>query len=232
MQLSTQQSEQLTASLSSCVGPRKKKLLPLILSDWAQVDLEAHLNQPPPKQVAKERQQLLKLACRAAEIAQIISDLNPVARFTIAGWQLEAFEPVGLGSKVYVPKPTATHSLICEAAGRLGKETEWLNEIGVAATNTAAMWTPLPMRHATTIRYLVLQDLAAISEYATEKKARGVGWRFTTANARVNRNGCTPHHERLGRLVPFATGMPFNRNSHNPANRAGYGRLICIGNRH
>jgi hypothetical protein len=46
-----------------------------------------------------------------------------------------------------------------------------LERLASAATEVADGWVPLPLRHETIVRYLVLQDLAAIFEWATGGRA-------------------------------------------------------------
>jgi hypothetical protein len=196
MDLSTQVVDQWTASLSGYVSGPKEALLPLILLEWARVDLEVHLNEPTPEQVRAERQHLEKLARQATEFAETVSALSPTARFMMAGCRLEAFAPIEPGSAVYVPKPNVKYAQIREAEHCLGEEPARLRKLAMAATEASATWQPLSMRHNTTIRYLILQDLTAIFEYATGEKASrkvrvdphpdagreyGVFWDFTSA---------------------------------------------------
>jgi hypothetical protein len=171
MNFSVQEIERLTAVLSDCSSRQKQTLLTQILSEWGRIDLEEHLNRTPPTQVLAERKQLEKLARRADELAQLISDLPPDVRFAVAGWELEALSPIEPGSVVYGPKPNVGYQQIQKADRRLSEEPARLKEIAAAASKVASIWEPVTLRHSTTIRYLVLQDLAAIFEYATGEKA-------------------------------------------------------------
>jgi hypothetical protein len=171
MEFTADHLKQLTAALPGGADRHKECLLRLILAEWGRIDLEGHLSRPQPKQIRTEIQQLEKVARRAIELAEMISDLTPTTRFTIAGWQLEAFAPIRPGSDVYRPKPSVRYAEICDADRRLGEEPARLEQIARATIQTVATWKPLPMRHSTAIRYLILQDLAAIAEHATGEKA-------------------------------------------------------------
>jgi hypothetical protein len=164
--------ENFMAALSDhIVDKRKEDLLPLIFAEWARVELTSYFQQPPPKETRAEQKQLQKLAAVANELAQLISDLSPDIRYAVAGRQIGGFVALEPGSSVFVPRDGTTHAQLLEADGHLAEERDRLRDIAAAAAETAAVWKPLPLRPSTTLRYLVLRDLAALFEYATGETA-------------------------------------------------------------
>jgi hypothetical protein len=158
----------LVAVLPGCTDAHRRSLLPRILREWSRIDLEEHLTRSTPRQIRAERQQINKVAKRARELAQALSELEPDGRFVIAGQLVEA----GAGSRFGL----LSHEDSFEADRRLDEAQKRLEELAKAATEAHRAFVPLPNRHETLLRYLVLLDLAAIYEWATRQRAgRRVG---------------------------------------------------------
>jgi len=88
---------------------------------------------------------------------------NGYGRFAIANQLLE----MDAGSRV----DPLSYEDRWEADRRLSEEPEWLELLAKAASKASTAFVPLPLRQNTLIRYLVLQDLAAIYEWATRQRA-------------------------------------------------------------
>jgi len=160
MNFTTDQIERLMAALPACAEERHRKLVAMILAEWARTDVEANLNQAPPAQVRAERQVLEELALRANELAKTLSKLGPGSRSGVA-WHLSKGR---LGAEI---GPRAWCDGIREIDRRLGEAPARLEGLAAAATETAAHWGSPRLRRDSLIRNLILKDLAAIFEYAT-----------------------------------------------------------------
>jgi hypothetical protein len=169
MDFTATQIGQLTAAVLDHVSERRKSLLPLILGEWGRVEPEEHFKYPSPKEVRAQQSQLERLARRANELAQAITDLDPDARSAIADCQVEAF--VTLESGFRVPRPGVGEEQFVEADRRLAETPETLRDLAVSAAKAAAELQTYPMRLSTLRGCLVLQDLATIYEYATGERA-------------------------------------------------------------
>jgi hypothetical protein len=170
MVFTTLEIERLVAALSGG-HPSRVALLPLIFSEWGRTELAEHLRPPEPAAIQAEIKQLKELARAAKQTFDAISNLSPDNRFAIAGWQLGIFTLHEADSETYAPNLNFNYKKVRKVARRLDQDAARLSEIAVAATQTAAIRKPLPMRHQTLVRYLILQDLAEISEYATGERA-------------------------------------------------------------
>jgi hypothetical protein len=161
MNFTTDQIDQLMAALPGCTDERKQTLVPMILAEWGRIDVEEHLSQAPPQQVRAERELLKKLASSANELAHALSSLARGSRFAVA-YQLSK-------GKFGTETALARYNRIRKADRRLGETPATAERLAAAVTETAAIWDPLPLRHSSVIRYLILLDLAAIFEYATDQ---------------------------------------------------------------
>ena len=165
MHFTTDQIEQLMAALPGCTDERKQQLIPKILAEWGSIDVEEYLNRPPPEEVRAQRKLLEKLASFADNLAQVLSSLSPGLRFAVA-YQFAKGE---VSNEVGHETAQAWHNRIREAYFRLGDEPARLKRLEVAVTETAAHWDPPPLRRPSVTRNLILKDLAAILEFATEQ---------------------------------------------------------------
>jgi hypothetical protein len=178
MDLTAEQIDHLIEALPGCTGDRKRHAVAMILAEWARIDVERHLNLPPRHQLQAERKLLKKLATCADELAQMTSRLEPGPRFAMA-YHL---------SKGKVGAETALlelYNCICETSRQLIELPARLEPLAAVARATAARWGPPRLRRSSVVRYLIVQDLAAILEYATRE----------TATRRVH----TDTHEDAGR---------------------------------
>ena len=161
MNFTTEQIEQLMAALPGCTDEQKRQVIPMILAEWGLIDVEGYLNHTPPQQVRAERKLLEKLASGATELAQALSNLGSGSRFAVA-YQLSK-------GGVDNESALANYNRIREINRRLGEAPARLDRLAAAVTETAALQGPTPLRHDSVIRNLILKDLAAIFEYATEQ---------------------------------------------------------------
>jgi len=165
MYFTTDQIEQLIAALPGCTEEHKLQLVPNILAEWGRIDVEEYLSRPPPQQVRMERKLLEELASCADELAQAMSSLEPGLRVAVA-YHLAKGE---VSSEVGTETAAAWHNRICDADRRLEEAPARLKRLAAAVTETAALWGPPRLRHRSVTRYLILKDLAAIFEFATEQ---------------------------------------------------------------
>ena len=163
MIFTSEQIDALVTALPGCVDPHRRALLPQILQEWGRTDLDEHLKRATPDQIRAERRRMERVARRAGELALALSDLGPDERFTVARLLVPVTARIGKG------EPSYEQTL--EAVRNLGDEPTRLQHMARAATDAAAGWVPMPLRHGTVIRYRVLQDLAAIFEWATGERA-------------------------------------------------------------
>lgn len=184
MTLTSVQINKLVAALPGGVDARRQSLLPCILEEWSKTDLQEHLTRSTPKQIRAKRRQIEKVTKQARELKKALSELDNHGRFAIVSQLLETdaasrIDPLGDENR-------------SEAERRLGEESEWLEILARAAIEASTAFVPLPLRHNTVVRYLILQDLAAFYEWATEQRAErlvsfddgtncGPFWDFTCA---------------------------------------------------
>ena len=160
MNFTTEQIECLMAALPGCTDARKRKLVAMILAEWARIDVETYLNRSPPEQVLAEHQLLEKLASCATELAQTLSRLGPGSRLGVA-YHLSKGR---VGAETGV---SAWYNGVREIERRLSEAPARFEGLAGAATETAAHWDPPRVRRDTVIHNLILKDLAAVFEYAT-----------------------------------------------------------------
>jgi hypothetical protein len=162
---------QLTATLSGDICKGRDDLLPLILFDWGQVELEEHLKYPSPEEIRTQKKQLRTLSRHANGLAQSIGCLDASACALIVDHQLSALVPLTPGSEVLVLRAGVTQEQLLEADRCLAEMPVTLKKIAMAAANAAAELQPHPMKQRTLHGHLVLRDLATIFEYATGERA-------------------------------------------------------------
>src|SRR5262249_43926102 len=153
----------LIAGLPSHVAKRKRTVLRLMLDEWGRIDLEEHLKRSTPKQMRGRKKAMYLLAKRAEEFAGALASLDRTSRFAVATRLLELETGTDFWS---LPRER-----VREVERRLADEPQKLRRLAEAAENEATRWKPLPLRHDSLIRYLMLQDLAAVFEYATSERA-------------------------------------------------------------
>src|SRR6266404_9558567 len=146
--------DSLLAALSSCITQRKRRLLPRILREWNSIDLPEHLSRSTPKQIRDERKRLESLARHARELAQSLSDLGPRCRSTVARRLLAETTVQGFS--------WARFRAVQRLDARLAACPSRLAQLTDAAQKAAETRRPLPVVYKTLVRYLILQDLAAI----------------------------------------------------------------------
>ena len=99
------------------------------------------------------------LAREANKLAQALLDLDLDCRFAVAGRLLQPNADTGRIGPSFRPTQQMDRTLEnCPAR---------LRRLAAGATQVANDWVPTPMREGMLKRYLVLQDLAAIFEWAT-----------------------------------------------------------------
>jgi hypothetical protein len=161
--LTNEQIVALVSALPDCKSPHRRALLPRILEEWSQIDLLEHLSRAAPKQIRAERRQLERLARQADELAQAFSALDLDCRFAVAGRLLQPnADTARIGPSF---RSTQRMDRILENCPAR------LRRLAAGATQVANDWVPTPMREGMLKRYLVLQDLAAIFEWATGSRA-------------------------------------------------------------
>jgi hypothetical protein len=163
MMLTSEQIDALVSALPGCTSGHRRELLPRVLEEWGRTDLEEHLERATPERVRTERRQMKRLARCASKLALALSDLEPDCRFAIASRLL--------GDETHGTADRRGYDERRQADRRLSEEPARLGRLASAATEVADGWVPLPLRHGTIVRYLILQDLAAIFEWATGGRA-------------------------------------------------------------
>jgi hypothetical protein len=163
MTFSNQQLGKLVSALPDCTSRHRRAVLRRILKEWSQRDLEEHLSEAEARQVRAERRQLEKLGRQADVLAQTLSVLDLDCRFAIAS---QLVQP-GANTRTIGPgfRPVKRMDRFVE------KCPARLRQLARAAALTADVWTPPPLRAETLRRHLVLQDFAAIFEWATGLRA-------------------------------------------------------------
>lgn len=184
MTLTSVQINKLVATLPGCVDARRQSLLPCILEEWSQTDLQEHLTRSTPKQIGVRRRQIEKIAKQASNLGKALSELETYGRFAIASQLIEE-DAASRGD-------TLGYEDRYQTDRRLNEETKKLDLLAKAAIDASATFVSPDSHQTTVIRYLILQDLAAIYEWATRKRAKrmvsfddgtncGPFWDFTCA---------------------------------------------------
>lgn len=149
----------LMAALPGCVDEQSRQLFPLILEEWGRVDLEEHQGRSTVQRLRTERKAMDEVGRLAGELARAVTKLDPDCKWGIAGWLADS----AIGARVKVGR----RWLVERFVHRLDEEPGRLAD---AALKTAASWGP-HLRRKTLVRQLILEDLAAIFEYATRERA-------------------------------------------------------------
>lgn len=175
MNFTAEQIASMMAALSGVNHERKRALLPRMLEEWGRVDLEEHLTRTTPKDIRKERKLLNVVAKYSRQLASTIADLDSTVQFALATrlTQLEA----GIEIDAEPASASLDYDEVRKLAKHLAGEPARLEQLARGANSVASYWQPVPLRHDTLIRYLVLQDLASIFEYSTgeiaQRRVRG-----------------------------------------------------------
>jgi hypothetical protein len=161
--LTKEQLDALVSALPGCKSPHRRGLLPRVLEEWTQTDLVDHLSRATPKQIRAERRQLEKLARQSDQLAQTLSGLALDCRFEVASRLLQP----AAKARTIAPGFQSTQRmdrLLEECPARLQR-------LAQAAEHTAGGWVSGSLRPDMLSRYLVLLDLAAIFQWATDEHA-------------------------------------------------------------
>jgi hypothetical protein len=159
----------LVLALPPIEDERKRGLLPLILGEWARVDLETHLTRPGPKEARDVAKRFGVLAKHAKGLAAAIADLDEGLRHVL-GYRLARLA----SDRAAAPgsdEQLVGHDQAKKHSKSLADEVARLDRIAAAARDLASGPTDYGHHHNTIIRYLILKDLAAIFEYATGTRA-------------------------------------------------------------
>ena len=161
--LTKEQLDELVSALPGCRSPHRRALLPRILDEWGRIDLEDHLSRPTTERIRAERRQLQRVAGRAAALAEALSALDLTPRFAVASRLLRP----GTNKLTVGPSFQASQRMDRTLANYPAR----LHKLATTAKQIADDWAPPPLRTEMLKRYLVLQDLAAIYEWATRRPA-------------------------------------------------------------
>jgi hypothetical protein len=153
----------LVYALPAYINAHRRRLLPRVLKEWSRTDLNEHLTRPTPRQIRAEHRQLEKIGRTARDLAQALAAIADNGRFTIACQLLAPRSDFFTNRLKYED--------VCEAERRLQEEPNRLQQLATAADEASAHFVPLPFRQSTLLRYLILQDLAAIFEWAMRQHA-------------------------------------------------------------
>jgi hypothetical protein len=161
--LTKEQIDALIDALPGCESPHRREMLPLIVEEWSWTDLEEHLTRPTREQIRAQRDQLKRVAGRAAKLAEAIAVLDLTPRFAVARQLLHP------GTNTPAVDPSF------QSNQRMDRTLEncpaRLQRLAAAAEQVVKDWAPPSLRTEMLQRYLVLQDLAAIYEWATRRPA-------------------------------------------------------------
>ena len=149
------------AALPGCTDDRKRQLVPMILAEWGRIDIGEYLSLPLSQQVRAEHGALEKVASCANKLARALSSLGPGSRSAVA-YHLSK-------GKVGAETALEWYYGIRDTDRRLGEMPARLDRLSAAVTATAVEWGSPRPRRGSAIHYLILKDLAAIFEFATEQ---------------------------------------------------------------
>jgi hypothetical protein len=175
--------KQIRASLPKGIDQRRLDLLPRILSEWSRTDLREHLSRDTPAASRKRFAQLTKVGKCATHLRQAFEALDQ------RGWVWIAQE---IGREDGRPPFSVSHERVAEMKERLKQEDEFLKKIEAATLRHLEEDKRGPGQPPNIRAYLVMQDIAAIFEWLTDRKASrevdrsegketGQFWRFAAA---------------------------------------------------
>lgn len=153
----------LVAALPGVADTHRRENLPCILKEWSQIDLEDHFSRSTPKQIRAKRKKIDRIAKEARNLAQALSEVQRHVGIAIAGQLLVT----DAGSQFNL----LNHEDSSRSKRRLDEELERLELLAKRAIEASTAFVPPPLRKSTLIRYLILLDLAAIFEWATQQSA-------------------------------------------------------------
>jgi len=171
----------IQSSLPPGTDPDRIELLPLLLREWARVDLRRHFGGRIPLPVLfRQRMRLKKVAKRAAALIQALDELEGLDR-----WKLvDRFRIAEGGGLLTVGRNEQNEQ-------NKHRVDEWRSLTAtIAAAAAEPTWKPGKGQPRNTVAKPVLQDLAALFEYATGLRASRVVDRYS--------------HEETGPFLNFA----------------------------
>lgn len=146
----------LDALPANAIG-KKRPIVAHIIAEWADTDLLEHLQRPSARDRNNQAKRLKRLARHAAALASELTAISPGSRFKIARALVRS-------EQVFDPD-------VSDQARELSAMPEHLNNIQKAAVAAMRPIGTETLRGKTVVAYLILQDLAAIFEYATGQTA-------------------------------------------------------------
>jgi hypothetical protein len=168
--------------------PKRIEIMPLLLREWAQVELRWHLATIPLPLLAQQRVCLNKVAKRATALIQALDKLEGLDR-----WEL--VERLGIAQGL---------ELVAVYRNQQNKYRvdEWRSLTAtIAAIAAEPTWKPGKGQPRNDVAQLVLQDLAAMFEYVTGLRASRVVDRHTREES-----GHFPNFTRAVWPVVFGNG--------------------------
>ena len=148
----------IRAWLPKEVDPRRRKLLPAILREWARVDLRERYARESLAAQRERRERLARLGKIADRLVAALDGLDKHDRGTLAG-QIGAAEGQEIMEAIFDEK---NH----ERLHNIRNSTADL-----AAAAKRPLWNPGRGRPRNSPAYLVMMDIAAVFEYLTDTEA-------------------------------------------------------------
>jgi hypothetical protein len=145
-------------SLPERVDPKRVELLPLLLCDWARVELRWHPPRTPLPALRRRRERLKKVAEKAADLLQALDQLEGLDR-----WELVA--QLGIAEGLTLLKAVRNEH-------NKQRLDEWRSLIvTISAAAAQPLYRPRKGQPRKIVAQLVLRDLAALFEYVTGLRA-------------------------------------------------------------
>jgi hypothetical protein len=167
-------------SVPSGTDPKRIEILPLLLREWAQVELRFHFAMTPLPLLAQQRVRLKKVAKRAAALIQALDELEGLDRWALV-------ERLGIAEGLEL-------LAVYRHEQNKYRVDEWRSLTAtIAATAAEPTWKPGKGQPRKDVAQLVLQDLAALFEYVADLRASRVVDRDT--------------HEESGHFLNFARAV-------------------------
>jgi len=145
-------------SLPSGTDPKRIEILPLLLREWARLELRMHLARMPLSRLARQRGRLKKVAKRAAALIEALDELDGLDR-----WELVA--RLGIAEGLGLPRVYRNEQNKHRVDG-------WRS---LTATIAAACEEPTSKprkgQPRNIVAQLVLRDLAGLFEYVVGLRA-------------------------------------------------------------